>query len=498
MTSQVATLRFSLLTSSLVSAGCFTIGDKQGDEAEDTTDENTTDEDTTNLGTTGDTDSDVDTETDTNSNDPCIDLEPGPDPTSTRIAIQECLALGSAHLGAGTFIVDQGLTVPAGAILLGAGRDQTFVQLGSSATNYLISLVGGAEVGALHLDAAQKLPAAPVNAVVVVTGSGNTLHDLYVGELAGTLPGLRDQAVYFVDSTSTGNVLRDSELSGTFYGVIFVAGLPAGSGNRVENVEIHDHPCDSVTFVGYGEVVGSHIHDNGWDCENGPIPGGGLYSLGNTVGARIEDNVIHDTCGHGIDLDQAQGFEIVGNSIYDPGNTWGGARPWCGGAAAIALMDSSHNTLSNNMLENNDRPQNAGSDPNQVFHAEGAPAFSDLPMNAVIALAISQRPGSPGSAMGNQVDGNVLHAACASGCIGVGYFSSRGTGTDALGAWSAETTGYYTANNPFGSNVGSVRCGGNWYAASSDCPASPTDPACNQDDYQHTFDWSRNDDCRDF
>ena len=75
----------------------------------------------------------------------------------------------------------------------------------------------------------------------------------------------------------------------------------------------------------------------------------------------------------------------------------------------------------------------------------------------------------------------------------VGLFASRGTGY-AGSDWSAGTTNYMTGNRTFGSNVGSVRCGGNWYAGNSDCPAGATAP-CNDDDYQHAAGDFRNDDC---
>lgn len=49
-----------------------------------------------------------------------------------------------------------------------------------------------------------------------------------------------------------------------------------------------------------------------------------------------------------------------------------------------------------------------------------------------------------------------------------------------------------------GSNYGSKRCGGNWYAADVTCEVSNLAPDCNLDDPQHNgagHDWARNDAC---
>ena len=79
-------------------------------------------------------------------------------------------------------------------------------------------------------------------------------------------------------------------------------------------------------------------------------------------------------------------------------------------------------------------------------------------------------------------------AYCESPWVGLGYFVSRATGYNAAGEWSAETTNYFTGNSPFGSNIGSKRCGGNWYAASSECIEGALEPECNIDDPQHQGD----------
>jgi hypothetical protein len=135
-------------------------------------------------------------------------------------------------------------------------------------------------------------------------------------------------------------------------------------------------------------------------------------------------------------------------------------------------------------------------DPNDFFTYHGQ-KYHDLAggANGVVAFLLAARlPARP--SMNNVIDANTIIANCAGLCVGTGYFATRDTGYDTTGAWSAATTNYYIRDNPFGSNVGSTRGGGNWYAANDTCPANPaTTTQCNQDDYQHptNVDWARND-----
>ena len=81
--------------------------------------------------------------------------------------------------------------------------------------------------------------------------------------------------MYFISAKGVRTIFLNVTLFGLQYGVIFISGLPARSGNRIEQSIIHDIHCDSVTFGGYGELVNTYIFNNGWDCGNGnpPIPG---------------------------------------------------------------------------------------------------------------------------------------------------------------------------------------------------------------------------------
>lgn len=432
---------------------------------------------------------------------PCDRLTPTGDPDLDLAALTTCLADGHAGLAAGTFVVRSGFDVPAGASLEGVDTARSTVQLAGSSVNHVISLGTGSVARHLVLDAADHLPSGANEAVVHVTGNGALLEDAELTSSVALTRGVHAVGVYFIDSTSSGALVRTTTIHGLFYGAIFVAGLDSAHANVLSTVDVYDIRCDGVTFAGYGVLSASHVHEAGYDCENGPIPGASVYGLANDAGALIDSNELDDDCGNVVDLDTVSHFVLTNNHVHDPGNQWGGAYPWCGEGAGMGIIDSHDLWIEGNTVENNDRPQNRMvSDPNGVFSSYGsAGGTDDLPHGSsnVLAFWLGRREG--GSAVtGNVITGNAFRSACTSGCVGVGYFLSRSTGLDVYGNWSAYTTNYLTANDPMGSNVGSVRCGANWYAADSTCDGHTMDADCNTDDDQHTYDWSRNDDCRDY
>jgi len=447
-----------------------------------------------------DTDADTDTDTDTGTVDPCAALAPLATAADNHAAITACLALGRATLGAGTFDVNNTVVVPPGATLDGSGRAAT-LRAQMPSVNSLVTVQDGATVTGMVLDANQALSDSN-GAVVHVTGSGATVSDCWVGNANGHATGVALAGVYFISDTGSGSVVKDSEITGLFYGVIFRDGLDASEVNTVQSSTIHDLACDGVTFAGYGEMVGNTVYRVGSDCENGPIPGATVYGLYNTVGARIDSNTLYDTCGNVVDLDTVSNFEITGNEIRDPGYTWDGAAPWCSGQA-LMMIDSSSNIVTGNVIVSNDRVNNRVDyygDIHGVYRKSSSyAAYSDLGGGAdsVIAFALLQRPSEPGTATGNIIDANEPRAACGSGCTGVGYYSSRGTGLDSAGVASESTMNYYSRNNPYGSNIGSSRCGFNWYAWDDTCDGTFPSGQCNGDDHQHTG-FLRQDGCEDY
>lgn len=463
----------------------------------------------TGEGGDADTDADADSDSDTDADgdadsdsdadaDPCDALTPGGDPTTNRTTLQSCLdTRGRATLLGGTWRVDQGITVPMGATLDGSDRAAT-LRLAGGSTNFLLTLQTSASARGLVLDGANEVM--DVNgAVVHFVGVDALLEDAWVGNAGGDAAGRHITGLYFINDVGGGNVARDVEVTDLFYGAIFRAGLTSDEANRIESSVIHDTRCDGVTFAGYGEVVDSTLYHSGSDCENGPIPGASVYGLANHAGALLARNTLYDDCGNVVDLDDVQGFLIEDNVLYGPGWDGDGAFPWCTGNGMV-LIDSSYNTVRGNIVENADRPNNRVGDfgdPNGIFSASGASDYSDLPSgaNQTLGVVLAQRPWSPGTTLNNTFEDNEMRSTCSGGCTGLGWFASRGTGYDAAGGWSASTTNYFVRNTPFGSNIGSKRCGGNWYAASDDCGTTFPDGDCNQDDYQHTADWARNDGC---
>ena len=430
--------------------------------------------------------------------DPCATLTPRATATENRAAIEACLGtVGYATLGAGVFEIDSLLRVPTGATLAGTSRSATLRATGRFG-NGLLYMGANSTVRGLTLDANQVLDDTN-GAVVHVLGSNVTVDDCWIGNVNGHVTGLNLAGVYFMDDTSNGSVVRDSEITNLFYGVIFRAGLDASEVNRVEGSVIHDTACDGVTFAGYGELLGSTLYHHGWDCENGPIPGASVYGLNNLAGARIDGNEFYDDCGNVIDLDTVWSFEITDNVIRDAGYTWGGTQPHCGGTP-LMMIDAAFSTVRGNVISSNDRPNNRVGEldgPREVYRRSSRdPHFDDLSPGSATSFAFQllQRPSAPGATVLNVIEDNELRAACSSGCVGVGYFASRGTGMDASEAASEATMNRFSRNNPFGSDIGSVRCGLNAYAWSDTCDGTFPHGDCNGDDHQHTA-FLRNDGC---
>jgi hypothetical protein len=200
-----------------------------------------------------------------------------------------------------------------------------------------------------------------------------------------------------------------------------------------------------------------------------------------------------------VDLDTVWGFQITNNILRDPGYTWGGYAPYCSGSA-LMMYNSAFNTVTGNIITSNDRYNNrldVTYGPRDVYRRSAAYAeFSDLYAggDTIIAFQLLQSPSAQGSSVMNVIDDNELRAACSSGCVGVGYFVSRGTGLDGAEQATLSTVNYFSRNDPYGSNIGSERCGTNWYAWDDTCDGTFPYGQCNGDDHQHTG-FLRNDGC---
>jgi hypothetical protein len=438
----------------------------------------------------------------------CAALRPGGDPAVNTRAINECLAGPDrqAVLTPGTYPVDGSIVVPDGARLLGDATYPT-VQLATNPTGAtrLVRFTGsGAQVGFLQLDAANRLALGCCSAVVMFEGTGtgdNRLGDAVVTGAPETT------GIYLLCASCAGNQMLRVEVYGNFYGMIFGPFNGAAHANSLVASRVHSNRCDGVTFMGtdpalgrpggYGVIDGSALYRNGRDCENN-IPGAAIYSSGNQAGARIVNSKLYENCGNNLDLVNVERFHIEGNDIYTPGYPVPGAVPYCTASASAALVNIRESRILRNTVRNGNPRTTAGTsgDPNRFFNADGAPRYSDLSggSGGVVAFLLgSLRTGTP--SMHNTIDGNRFIATCTKPCVGTGYFATRDTGYDTAGGWSAATTNYYTNNNPYGSNVGSRRGGGNWYAANTICSAQSSPAPCNLDDHQHptSVNWARND-----
>ena len=421
--------------------------------------------------------------------DPCESVKPLATPLATRNAIQACLSGATHHalLSGGTYVIDAGLTVPPGAVLQGTSMASPIVRLApTSKSGVMIELQGGAPpagqrttVGHLAFDANNAIADGPVNAVLRVNSEGAIVDGVEVSNPTYPPPGRNKTGVYFVCASCKGNVIKNSSIHHHFYGVLFRNLLTSATPNRVADSDLHDTLCDAVTFIGYGEITGGTIHDVGFDCRNGPIPGAAVYSLDNAHGGLVQNATLTRTCGNAVDIDGASRFTIESNVVSEPGFTSGGKYPYCAGFAA-SIVDSDHFTVDGNTFV----AGHAGlTDPNRILEGAGAATAADVPFgtNGAVAFVLAQRSNTPPRSQGHAISNNVFRGG---GGTGVGLFTSRLTGYGPGGAWSAATTNYFTANRTFGSNVGSKRCGGNWFAGNSTCAAGSKAP-CNDDDYQH-------------
>lgn len=437
----------------------------------------------------------------------CAALVPSSKAAVNTTAINGCLSgpAATAVLRPGTFPVDGPLTVPTGASLTGDTSYPTISLVPGTGTNQLVRFVGSqARVGFVRLDANDALAESCCSAVVTLDGAGTTGNLLDDAEITGAPEAA---GVYVLCAGCRDHRLLRLDIHGNFHGVIFGPFNGPTHPNAVLDTRVRDNRCDGVTFMGtdaalgrpggYGVVDGSRLYRNGRDCENG-IPGAAIYAEDNLAGGRITNSYLYDNCGNNLDIVESAAFHIEGNHIENPGHPVPGAVYYCTGTASVALVNVRNFTIVDNVVRNTSSRNAARRhrDPNRFFNADGHPLYSDLAGggNGIVGFVLaSWRTGTP--SQGNVIEGNTFVAHCPAPCVGTGYFATRRTGFDAAGTWSAATTNYYTGNSPFGSTVGSGRGGGNWYAASTNCPGPESPPPCNADDYQHptSVNWARND-----
>jgi hypothetical protein len=469
----------------------------------------------------------------------CVFPAPSASPRQNRLNIQYCLDNGGAELqGSYVYQVDGALKVPDNAILVGDNGKATIrlVNVTPGAVDHLVAIHSNGLIRSLKLDGnllVQMEQSCPTTrgmpAIVHMVGSGSVVEEcwLYNHQQPSSdymATSTKNTGVIFCPNAGaecSNNVVRNCDMFWNASGALFGHNLISTKRNTIEGGHIHANTCDGVNMKGFGILSGVLIENNGWDCDNGsgdlchpslrPIPAAGIFASETTHGGEILGNTIQNNCGHNLDFDRVSGFYIADNQIHLPGNTSLSSDPTlCRGAVSVSFFDVSDSTLERNVITNNGRWTNRmeySYVPLVMWSDAASSMFLDFHAGHQTTIAFvmaKRRVAEPGfmpanRASGNAIVDNQIRSACSAslGCSGVGYFASRGTGYDDHGGWRPNI---YRRNTPFGSNVGSTRCGGNWYAADYPCSSPTSHPECNWDDYQHgglpSSPWSpRNDGC---
>jgi hypothetical protein len=414
---------------------------------------------------------------------------------NTYQRIQWCLAkYGHAYLGSGSFTLNHMLVLTNDTLISANGNWPVVEAIGNpDSRNSFIAMNGNSRVAFLSLNA-NKFFMDHSNASIIemlddfnqvdncfVMGAGAPLLKTDNGELVG---------VYILCGDN--NTVWNNKISNCDHGVIANSYIATAVNNVIRGNALFYNRRDGISLPGYGQVIGNRIYLNGWDCRNGtpPIPGAGIYADSNLYGALIQNDTIYDNNGHNIDIVNVNNFSILNNYVYNPGNQNFPGTDYVtdtsyGGAFSVSLFNISNSTIQGNNIRNENRLSNMvekggvwGRDINRVMSEDYVRTMSDLPFgdSSIIAFCLGELRPSQNFLIqtGNNVIRNNVFIASPHG---IGYFSTRNTGFDVSLNWSAQTTNYFTLNNPFGSTIGSVRAGGNWYAANG--------VDANTDDYQH-------------
>ena len=446
----------------------------------------------------------------------CASLAPVSNAATDWSNINTCLTtVTTTQLTSGTYLVNQQINVPSGKHLAGDTNYPTIQLTTLAKTSYnLVDLEGNAWVGFVNVNASNLLSNGPCSAAVGMNGSNNLFDDS--GAFNGGVSGVAGSGIgVYVDcgggSVSGNSLLRDGAYNNASYGVLFGGATPASSNpNTITDGSEYNNGCSGVGFIGYGVVNGAAVYGNGADCYNEP-PGGGIYSGGNYNGGLIENSTIYDSCGHDIDLFSDTQFVINNNSIYNPGygTPGGGENATVCAGAGIAMVNVANSTVENNNVRNGNPTggllNSSPVDGVRMYEDTGinAPSYTDVPFSGRVIIAFvlgfsydGWNYGSTPTTTDNTITNNTFIANCSAPCVGIGYFTTRGTGFGPGNTWSASTTNYFTGNTPYGSNIGSIRGGADWFAANSTCTTATTANGCNFDDYQHSGSgnsWMRSD-----
>lgn len=458
----------------------------------------------------------------------CNDIAASRNPAENYANIYACLAApaGVAQLDAGIFPLSRKITMPNGSKLVGIGADHKGATLSASPDsnqpwgdalaqrypdNTVLEVSDDNVVEALRVTGNGQLHIDCCTSVVVICGSQSRLHDVEIVDLDpanGQLPqesiGGRPVGLHFMGSSaSSGNVADKVAIHDVYIGVVFRSGLPALHANTVADSEIFNTFCDGISLSGYGILRNNVIHGSGVNCgqKPTPVPGAGLYATNNQSGAELVGNKIMDVCGNGMDIVNSKRFLIKGNSVRFTGSPLMTKYPYCVGGTPGNFVDINDFTIAENSFEAvNTAPLGKLLSLFPSYAADFRRAYAPLPNRnkQIVAVRLLKWKGT---VTNNKFDDNAMVARCDAQdtCVGIGLYVGPGTGVGGDGKWAASTSDYFTRNSVAGSNIGSLRCGFDWYAGNSVCTANRKDKSCNDDDFKHTSDvkanWSRNNSC---
>jgi Right handed beta helix region len=458
----------------------------------------------------------------------CNQIAPSQRPVENYNTIKQCLASsdGIAKLAEGIFQISQKITMPPKSKLFGAGKDKSIIVAARSPggpardsanqlypSNSVLETTDDNVVDQLALTGNSLLHEDCCTSVVAITGSRSRLTNLEIFDLDPATMKVRQGAehgkatgIYFIGAPqSVDNLVDNNVIHDVSLGVVFRAGLPREKANTISNSSIHDIYCDGITFAGYGISNHNLISESGFECGQTPIPipGAGIYSLNNADGGKITYNIITDICGNGVDFDNAEKFELENNTITLTGSSPVNKYKYCGAGSPGSFAGIRSFVVKNNQFIAIDLVR-LGTFFNwfPAYKSDNLDNFYPLPDRDKKIMAVKLLKTKRETA-NNVFDNNFMQATCTKAeiCEGVGLYVGPGTGGDLPGnVKGAAQVNSFTRNRSSLSNIGSLRCGRNWYAADSACAHETGGTTnCNDDDYQHvagtSSDGFRNDHC---
>ncbi len=460
--------------------------------------------------------------------EPCDKIAPSQSATENYNTIKQCLASsdGIAKLDEGLFRISQKITMPPKSKLFGASKETSVIAPAEPAprlerqaagqaypNNVILETTNDNVVDRLALTGNGRLHEDCCTSVVAITGSRSRLTNLEIYDLDPITKRARTEAergksvgIYFIGPPqSDKNIVDHSVIHDVLLGVVFRAGLPRDNSNVISNSDMHNIYCDAITFAGYGISDHNIIDESGFACRQTPkpIPGAGIYSVNNHDGGKVTHNVITNICGNGFDFDNAGKFELRDNTIVLTGGASINRYEYCGAGSPGVFVGIKNFVVKDNYFMAIELiPLGAFLGWFPAYEADTRVSYDPLPnrQNKIMAVRILNNKHETTS---NVFDNNVMLARCTKTeiCEGVGLYTGPGTGSDSSGdIKETPQLNTFTRNKLNMSNIGSLRCGRNSYAADSICAyGAGGNISCNDDDFQHVAgknsDRFRNDRC---